>query len=209
MKIADGQSLYNGSEVLSGTITDMSKLNGKTLRPYKTITLADAADNSSAIREWNGSVAEVTLQGRTLTKDGNWNTLCLPFSLTEEQIAASPLAGATIKTMDDTAGGTRLDRGNGTLTLRFNTATTIEAGRPYIVKWPVGFTINNNADWKTFVGNVAEGTTYEGQLVKLNADVSISAGDMVGTAYYPFKGIFDGGGHTITSNINYTESDYT
>ena len=37
--VADGQSLYNGSEVLSGTITDMSKLDGKTLRPYKTITL--------------------------------------------------------------------------------------------------------------------------------------------------------------------------
>ena len=70
--VADGQSLYNGSEVLSGTITDMSKLDGKTLRPYKTITLADAADNSSAIREWNGSVADVTLTGRTLYKDGDW-----------------------------------------------------------------------------------------------------------------------------------------
>ena len=143
VKIADGQSLYNGSEVLSGTITDMSKLDGKTLRPYKTITLADAADNSSTIREWNGSVAEVTLQGRTLTKDGNWNTLCLPFSLTEEQIAASPLAGATIKTMDDTAGGTRLDRGNGTLTLKFNTVDAIEAGKPYIIKWASGANIVN------------------------------------------------------------------
>ena len=143
VKIADGQSLYNGSEVLSGTITDMSKLNGKTLRPYKTITLADAADNSSTIREWNGSVADVTLQGRTLTKNNEWNTLCLPFSLTEEQIAASPLAGATIKTMDDTAGGTRLDRSNGTLTLKFKDATSIEAGKPYIVKWASGANIVN------------------------------------------------------------------
>ena len=143
VKIADGQSIYNGSEVLSGTITDMSKLNGKTLRPYKTITLADAADNSSTIREWNGSVAEVTLQGRTLTKNNEWNTLCLPFSMTAAQIAASPLAGATIKTMDNTAGGTRLDRGNGTLTLKFNTVDAIEAGKPYIVKWASGANIVN------------------------------------------------------------------
>ena len=157
VKIADGQSLYNGSEVLSGTITDMSKLNGKTLRPYKTITLADAADNSSAIREWNGSVAEVTLQGRTLTKDGNWNTLCLPFSLTEEQIAASPLAGATIKTMDNTAGGTRLDRGNGTLTLKFNTVDAIEAGKPYIIKWDGDGT--NNIVNPTFSGVTISSTT--------------------------------------------------
>lgn len=153
--VADGQSLYNGSEVLSGTITDMSKLNGKTLRPYKTITLADAADNSSTIREWNGSVADVTLQGRTLTKDGNWNTLCLPFSLTEEQIAASPLAGATIKTMDNTAGGTRLDRGSGTLTLKFNTVDAIEAGKPYIVKWASGANIVN----PTFSGVTISSTT--------------------------------------------------
>ena len=157
VKIADGQSLYNGSEVLSGTITDMSKLDGKTQRPYKTITLADAADNSSAIREWNGSVAEVTLQGRTLTKDGNWNTLCLPFSLTEEQIAASPLAGATIKTMDNTAGGTRLDRGNGTLTLKFNTVDAIEAGKPYIIKWDGDGT--NNIVNPVFQGVTISSTT--------------------------------------------------
>ena len=157
VKIADGQSLYNGSEVLSGTITDMSKLDGMTLRPYKTITLADAADNSSTIREWNGSVAEVTLQGRTLTKDGNWNTLCLPFSLTEEQIAASPLAGATIKTMDNTAGGTRLDRGSGTLTLKFNTVDAIEAGKPYIIKWDGDGT--NNIVNPTFSGVTISSTT--------------------------------------------------
>ena len=129
VKIADGQSLYNGSEVLSGTITDMSKLNGKTLRPYKTITLADAADNSSTIREWNGSVAEVTLQGRTLTKDGNWNTLCLPFAV--NSFAGTPLEGATVKELDATLSSLA---GN-TLTLKFKDATSIEAGKPYIIKW--------------------------------------------------------------------------
>lgn len=34
--------------------------------------------------------ADITLAERTLTKDGYWNTLCLPFDVT---IANSPLAG--------------------------------------------------------------------------------------------------------------------
>ena len=144
--------------------------------------------NSPRIKEANGQTCNVTFSGRTIYSDGDWNTLCLPFNMSAEQIASSPLAGYTIKSLDGTH--SNLD-GNGKLTLSFNTATTIEAGRPYIVKWPVGFTINNNADWKTFV----------------NADVSISAGDMVGTADYPFKGIFDGGGHTITCTIDYTSHE--
>ena len=158
--------------------------------------------NSQRIKDANGQTRNVTLSGRTIYSDGDWNTLCLPFDMSAEQIASSPLAGYTIKSLDGE--DSYLD-GNGKLTLRFNNATTIEAGRPYIVKWPVGFTINDEEDWDTFVGNVAKGTTYEGQLVKLNADVSISAEDMVGTTENPFKGIFDGGGHTITCNINYTD----
>ena len=169
------------------------------------LTLYDGYEhNSSIITNNNGQTWNVTFSGRTIYSDGDWNTLCLPFNMSESQIASSPLAGYTIKSLDGTQ--SNLD-GNGKLTLRFNNATTIEAGRPYIVKWPVGFTINNNADWKTFVDNVAEGTTYEGQLVKLNADVSILATGMVGTAENPFKGIFDGGGHTITCTIDYTSHE--
>ena len=158
--------------------------------------------NSQRIKDANGQTRNVTFSGRTIYSDGDWNTLCLPFDMSESQIASSPLAGYTIKSLDGTL--SNLD-GNGTLTLRFNTATTIEAGRPYIVKWPVGITINDDQDWDTFVESVVMGTTYEGQLVKLNADVSILATGMVGTAENPFKGIFDGGGHTITCNIYYTD----
>ena len=168
------------------------------------LTLYDnREDNSTIIANNNGQTRNVTLSGRTIYSDGDWNTLCLPFSMDASQIASSPLAGYTIKALDGE--NSYLDS-NGKLTLSFNTATTIEAGRPYIVKWPLGFTINNNGDWEKFVDNVAEGKTYEGQLVKLNADVSISAGGIVGTVN-PFKGIFDGGGHTITCDINYTNHE--
>ena len=169
------------------------------------LTLYDGYEhNSSIITNNKGKTWNVTLSGRTIYSDGDWNTLCLPFNMSESQIASSPLVGYTIKSLDGTQSNLDSD---GKLTLRFNTATTIEAGRPYIVKWPVGITINKYEDWKTFVDNVASGTTYEGQLVKLNADVSILATDMVGTAENPFKGIFDGGGHTITCNINYTDHE--
>ena len=79
----------------------------------------------------------VTLAGRTLWKDGDWNTLCLPFSLTEEQLANSALAGATIMQLDVTDSSTNLDK-NGRLNLNFKKSAGIEAGKPYLIKWAVG-----------------------------------------------------------------------
>lgn len=97
------------------------------------ISLADDSDNSEKLYTYNGKkAARVILTGRTLWKDGDWNTLCLPFSLSAEQIAASDLAGADIRELTSTSFS------NGTLTLDFTDAgvvTDITAGKPYIVKW--------------------------------------------------------------------------
>ena len=175
VKIADGQSLYNGSEVLSGTITDMSKLNGKTLRPYKTITLADAADNSSAIREWNGSVADVTLQGRTLYKDGYWNTLCLPFDVST---TSGPLAGDNVVAMTLNTAESNLT--GSTLTLNFDAApTTIPAGTPFIIKW-------GEQEEKTgYLGTIIENPVFTGVTID-NTDRSVTSSD----GYVTFKGTY-------------------
>ncbi len=108
------------------------------------ITLADDDDNSSDIWTFRGVAAEgedtpefagktfdVTLQGRTLWKDGKWNTLCLPFSLAS--LTGTPLEGATVKTL------TSSTFADGALTLNFTedakNLTSIEAGKPYIIKW--------------------------------------------------------------------------
>ena len=94
------------------------------------LTLYDNADNSDAISEVvtnYGSKADVTLSGRTLTA-GQWNTLCLPFSLSSSQIAARFGAGTEVKTLSSYAN-------NGTtVTVTFIDAAEIEAGKPYIVK---------------------------------------------------------------------------
>ena len=98
--------------------------------------LRDGADNSAAIAllaaipEQFGTY-KLALDGRTLYDDGSWNTLCLPFDMTAEQMADSPLAGATVKELDTTTSGIS----DGTLTLNFTDAPAIVAGKPYIVKW--------------------------------------------------------------------------
>ena len=98
------------------------------------LALADNAINSKkiALAANDAKPYDVTLIDRTLYKDGKWNTICLPFSLSAEQIAASELADATLMVLNSSSSS--LDA-NGTLTLSFTNAESIEAGQPYIIKW--------------------------------------------------------------------------
>ena len=111
-----------------------------TVTVVKVMALTDNADNSAVIDSWNGGVANVTLSGRTLYKDGDWNTLCLPFGVSD--FTGTPLADATVMELDtdgDYSGNkTGFDAADGTLYLYFKDATEIEAGKPYIVKWTDG-----------------------------------------------------------------------
>jgi hypothetical protein len=91
------------------------------------IALYDDFDNRDVIEENNGKKVNVTLLGRTLYKDGTWNTLCLPFKV--DGFVGTPLEGAKVMTLGDAS------YANGTLTLNFKDAETIEAGKPYVVKW--------------------------------------------------------------------------
>lgn len=98
----------------------------------------DASDNAAHITNLTSSTKrDVALTGRTLYKDGSWNTLCLPFSLTAEQLADSPLKGVTIKAFSSASFS------DGTLTLNFSASQAITAGVPYIVKWATGSDIVN------------------------------------------------------------------
>ena len=130
--VADGKTLWNGSETLSGTITDLTKVNGKTLMGVD-ILLDDDRDadvkNSQHIAALDGQQANVVLNGRTLYKDGSWNTLCLPFSV-DLNATDCPLYGATARTV------TAASVSGTTLNLTFgNAVNTLEAGTPYIIKW--------------------------------------------------------------------------
>ena len=110
------------------------------------VTLQDNADNRSAIASVTSALANVTLAGRTLYKDNSWNTLCLPFNMTAEQVTEQ-LAPKSLMELD-TEGiydgkQTGFNASTGELYLYFKTATSIEAGKPYIVKWDNGSNIVN------------------------------------------------------------------
>ena len=172
--------------------------------------LYDDEDNKELINSMTtylathtNSVYDVMLVGRTLYRGGTWNTLCLPFGVSN--LSGTPLEGAKVKTL----GSTELSD-DGTLTLNFTDATGLEAGKPYILKWDLptpDLIIRSAADWEAFAQNVNNGTeSYEGKLVQLGTDISIST--MAGTADHPFCGIFDGAGYTLNVSINNSGADY-
>lgn len=83
------------------------------------ITLEENSDNIVEAAE----NVNVTLK-RTFYKDGEWNTLCLPFAVADAKTAFDR---AELREVD-----TEKSNGN---TIVFKEATTIEAGKPYLIKW--------------------------------------------------------------------------
>ena len=107
--------------------------------------LSNNGDNFATISDAkNSQSAYVVLNQRTLYKDNAWNTLCLPFDVsdgnTDDNITftGTPLEGATVMELDNATTGyahaTGLEE-DGTLYLNFKPVTTITAGTPYIIKW--------------------------------------------------------------------------
>ena len=170
------------------------------------LTLQDAADNSTAINTAfeEGNLYDVTLDDRTLVA-GKWNTLCLPFSIDQNEIADTPLKGATIKKLDAENSGFA----NGVLTLKFVEATAIEVGAPYLVKWTAGTNITNPKFEDFFISypEAKEVPTTDGKAIFKGcySPVTLTANDKTklylsnDKLYYPsaavtvnsFRGYFD------------------
>ena len=154
----DGTSLYDST---TETAT-LAALAGKTLQPC--LALADAADNTAAIADHASQTLAVALSGRTLYKDGSWNTLCLPFAVST---ASSPLSGDNVQAM--TLNTTTSTFADGTLTLNFTATTTIPAGTPFIIKWDVPsddyepYTGQNAATCSDLVSPVFLGVTIDAE----------------------------------------------
>ena len=159
------------------------------------LTLADNSSNDEAIAAAaaSGKVYEVTLSGRTLYKDGSWNTLCLPFDVTT---ASGTLSGDGVQAM--TLDTTTSNLTDGTLTLNFDAATTIPAGTPFIIKWDEsGTDITNPVFEGVTVSNATNDATIEGVLTFTGTYAPVTtpaAGDntklYLGSAnklYYPTK----------------------
>ena len=148
------------------------------------ITLNESADNTIEAK----SGVNVTLN-RTMAK-GVWNTICLPFGLTSEQITSVFGEGVKVAQLDDTSTGA---------TLKFVDMTNIgiEASVPYLIK-PV---TDAPADGYKFVGveitktavnptkvKTAGGLYFNGVYNMVDATAEVTSG---------YKAAFLGKGNTV------------
>ena len=183
VNIAAGESLdlqfsFIPSKAGCNTLTLWSKRSGGSqITGSKsvdiTLPLSNNGDNSEAIAQNAGVTTDVILDGRTLYKDGGWNTICLPFDVT---IAGSPLDGAIARTLD--ANNTTLD--GTTLNLNFaEPVTTLTAGTPYLIKWDKadGY-VDNDAH------NIVSPTFTDVTIAKETNPVTTSYVNFVGTYDY-------------------------
>ncbi len=117
--------------------------------------LFNNVDNTYFINKYieEGQATDITIYGRTLYKDGSWNTLYLPFRL--ESFDGTPLQGATVKAL------TGSSFADGTLTLTFTNKNTIVDGVPYIVKWESGEDIKNPVFKDVTIVNVPGASSFD------------------------------------------------
>ena len=122
------------------------------------ITLDENSDNIVEAAE----NVNVTLK-RTFYKDGEWNTLCLPFAVADAKTAFD---GAELREVD-----TQNSHDN---TIVFKEATAIEAGKPYLIKWA------NSSSAAVNVEKKFEGVT----LVAAATPVEVNNGDISFNGFY-------------------------
>ena len=102
------------------------------------IELADNGDNSAVLTAADGEKRMVTLKDRTLYRDGDWNTICLPFDFDLTGSSLWYSGNVTLMELDTEKAysGHVTGYDEGTLYLNFKDAgKTIKAGKPYIIKW--------------------------------------------------------------------------
>ena len=130
----------NGDIYEPGTEVNLSNIYGDL--EFTTVYIGCQIDCGSSSDHWweeswaylsGGKYAVVNLKNRKLYKDGYWNTLTLPFSLSADKLATTCLAGADIRMFESAS----WDGGNQKLTINFSESNLgkIDAGVPYIIRW--------------------------------------------------------------------------
>lgn len=193
-------NITNNNIVWTGSAKSVSFKNNKTLADYAAATNIRVyveypnvktfeynENEANNIEAWENS--DITLN-RTLVAD-KWNTLCVPFAISEEEIKANFGEGTLVEKLDAVNGNT----------VNFADATSIEAGVPYLIKPTVAgttYTFNGkdvSADAPKTEGNAdvtfqgiysptditnggtvkAAGVTEDGKVLFVNADSKTKA----------------------------------
>ena len=130
----------NGNVYSPGDKIDLSNIYGAI--EFCAVYVGCEIDCASKVYDWTSTVwsnyvagpyAVVSLKNRTFYRDGYWNTLTLPFSLSAEKLANSCLAGADIRTFKSAS----WDETNERLTINFSSDNDGEilAGVPCLIRW--------------------------------------------------------------------------
>ena len=167
------------------TTASVDVFNGCGTSTLTTILVLDpTADQTAVLESSNNKTFPVMLSGRTLYKDGSWNTLCLPFDVTVYN--NSPLGGDGVVAMTLNTNTSSLT--NGTLTLNFTEQTNaaIPAGTPFIIKWSSGNDIINPTFAPVLISNATHDVTVPNVLTFKGtyAPVSITATNGDNTKLY-------------------------
>lgn len=135
IKGKDAPHSIGANDGITGTVTIGKVKTGPISEsPYTYYPSLDVSGDMTAdLEEVMGKTLDVTFRGRKFIIDSEWNTLCLPFSMTAEQISNSPLNNSKIVELDTE----KTTLSDGVLTIAYKTATAIVAGKPYMVKWVI------------------------------------------------------------------------
>lgn len=172
------------------TVTDIKFENSDDVLPIDDVTFTVTVVNAhSVVLDENATEAPAAATGvnvrvkRTINA-GEWSTICLPFAMTAEQCKAA--FGSDVQ-LGDFTGYEITEEGDAItgITVKFSTATAIEANRPYIIKVSQAvseFTVDgvdidpqeaeinmgSSRKPKAFIGNYVAGTAVGNGCLFLN-----------------------------------------
>lgn len=141
----------------------------KSITPSLTLETSKSLSETVKDKDITGKVPSIKID-RPFVADGGWYSICLPFSLTADDINKQ-FKGAEFQEFNG------VEQQDKTINLKFKKVTTTEAGKPYLIK-P---TENITAADLTFINKQIEQTTP--------VDVSYMLGSDANKTF-TFKGVF-------------------
>ena len=142
----------------------------KSITPSLTLETSKSLSETVKDKDITGKVIPSIKIDRSFIADGGWYTICLPFSLTEDDIKKQ-FKGAEFQGFDG------VDQQDKTINLKFKKVTTTEAGKPYLIK-PIK---DITAADLTFINKQIEQTTPVDVSYMLESDANKT---------FTFKGVF-------------------
>ena len=142
----------------------------KSITPSLTLETSKSLSETVKDKDITGKVIPSIKIDRSFDADGGWYTICLPFSLTADDINKQ-FKGAEFQEFNG------VEQQDKTINLKFKKVTTTEAGKPYLIKPKKDITA---ADL-TFINKLIEQTTPVDVSHKLCSDANKT---------FTFKGVF-------------------